>query len=327
MKKMLMIVFIALYGVGLLAAVFILATGNKTQESAKMSNIFTSTLSSAIDKKGATIGLVSINEAISFNKETPSVLIPAQKGASYWLEQLNYAATNDSIKAVLIQVNSPGGTVGASQELHAAVNRIKEAGKPVITSVADLSASGGYYATVGSDRIFANSGSLVGSIGVILGGVEFSRLMTELGIQYQAITSGKNKDILSPFKSMSPEQRQELQALVNNTYNQFLKAVAEGRKKSIEDIRPLADGSIYTGEQAVKNGLVDEVGTFYDAIAYVKTQYELEDAEVKAISPRSSSFDIKDLISIAFSPKTPEVSVFKSSYDIGYSPILYLYQF
>lgn len=317
---------IGVYIIGIIAAGVILVDSTRSHESNSQMQKFTSL--TKLNKKDGIIGLVKIDSPISFITESPNVFISGQKGAGFWIDQLNTAATNEKIKAVIIRVNSPGGTVGASQELHAAVARIRAAGKPVITSVADLSASGGYYATVGSDYIFANAGSLVGSIGVILGGMEFSSLMQKLGIKYQAITSGKNKDILSPYKTMSDEQKVFLQKMVSNTYEQFLGAVADGRKKSKKELRPLADGSIFTGEQAFENGLIDAIGTFEDVIAYTKKTYKLENAHVELVSPSTQGFNLKDLISVAFSYKnTPEIKLSLKTHSLGYAPVLYLYTF
>lgn len=253
--------------------------------------------------------------------------MPQGRGTVFWLEQLNYAATNENIKALIIQVNSPGGTVGASQELNAAVKRVQATGKPVITSIADMSASGGYYATVSSDRIFANPGSLVGSIGVIIQGMDFSSVLSKIGIKSQSITSGKNKDILSPYKEMSTEQRKLLQDLVDNTYHQFLMEVVNGRKKSEAVIRPLADGSIFSGDQAVKNGLIDELGNFYDVVAYTKSTYDLDDAELEYINPSKPQFALTELITILAPNSTPKINLIDMESDFGYSPVLYLYQF
>ena len=326
-KKMVLIVFIALYAVSIGTAIVILATGNKEQESKKPSSMNSLTSLTGMSKGGDTIGVIRIDEPISFAAQNQNVFSKQQRGASFWLEQMQYAVTNDNIKAVIIRVNSPGGTVGASQELHAAVQRIKDAGKPVITSIADLSASGGYYATVGSDRMFANPGSLVGSIGVILGGIEFSDLLVKVGIKYQAITSGKNKDMLSPYTKMSEEQRIFLQTMVNNTYDQFLTAVATGRNKSKDVIRPLADGSVFTGEQAVQNGLIDELGDFHRVVAYTREKYNLPKANLEAITPHSAAFSITDLISVMAPNAVPTVNLIDTKPALGYSPVLYLYQF
>lgn len=326
-KRIILSSFCVLYALGVIAAIVILTTGTIKKETKRnpLGNFESIT---GMSKKDV-IGIIKINAPIFFNSKDSNFFVQ-ERGAFHWLEQLNYAATNDRIKAVIIQVNSPGGTVGASQELYEAVRRIQKAGKPVITSIADLSASGGYYATVSSDKIFANPGSLVGSIGVILGGMEITDLLVKVGIKYQAITSGKNKDILSPYKKMTEEQRILLQSMVNNTYEQFVRAVAEGRKKSIDEIYPYADGSVYTGEQAIQNGLIDELGTFYDVIAFTKETYNLKTATIEEIVPKATGFNFSEILSLLAPNTTPEVKINlgnKNISSMGYAPILYLYQF
>ncbi len=328
-KNILLATLLVINIAGIVSAVIILTTKTKQQEE-KASNPISSLASlTPLNKKNDSdkIGIIKIDSAISYTSESRDIFMPQGRGTVFWLEQLNYAATNENIKALIIQVNSPGGTVGASQELNAAVKRVQATGKPVITSIADMSASGGYYATVSSDRIFANPGSLVGSIGVIIQGMDFSSVLSKIGIKSQSITSGKNKDILSPYKEMSTEQRKLLQDLVDNTYHQFLMEVVNGRKKSEAVIRPLADGSIFSGDQAVKNGLIDELGNFYDVVAYTKSTYDLDDAELEYINPSKPQFALTELITILAPNSTPKINLIDMESDFGYSPVLYLYQF
>ncbi|MGL4388676.1 MAG: signal peptide peptidase SppA, partial [Brevinema sp.] len=250
MKKYVLISLCVLYVLGLIAV--IVALGVQGKKSTGSNNPLSSIQN--ISKKQSLIGVINMDAPISFGDKGGG-FFPSPSGAGYWLRQLKVAETNKNIKAVIIQVNSPGGTVGASQELHAAVTKIQKAGKPVIISVSDISASGGYYATAGADRIFANGGSLVGSIGVIMQGIEYSELLAKIGIKANVIKSGANKDMLSPFKTMSPEEKEILMASVLDTYNQFVEVVAEGRKIDLDKIIPLADGRVFTGRQALKEGL------------------------------------------------------------------------
>ncbi len=331
-KNVLLMSLMILYAAGMVSAIVILTTKTKQVEEEKSTTAIDTIMSLTSRDKNKNsptdkIGIIKIDAPISYSSESRDIFMSQSRGTAFWLEQLHFAATNDSIKAVIIQVNSPGGTVGASQELNAAVKRVQAAEKPVITSVADMSASGGYYATVSSDRIFANPGSLVGSIGVIIHGMDFTGILSKIGVSSQTITSGKNKDILSPYKKMTKEQHKLLQELVDNTYEQFVTAVASGRKRSKANIRPLADGSIFTGAQAVRNGLVDELGSFQDAIAYTKTKYELEDAELEFINPTKPQFVFAELISILAPNVAPRISLIDIESDFGYSPVLYLYQF
>ncbi|WP_218081907.1 signal peptide peptidase SppA [Anthocerotibacter panamensis] len=174
-------------------------------------------------------------------------------------DRLLEAAKDERIKGVLLRIDSPGGTVGASEEVYNAVMAVR-AKKPVVVSMGDVAASGGYYIAAAGDRIFANPGTLTGSIGVIISGYSASRLLSTLGVEPQVVKSGKFKDILSLNRALTPDERSLLQATINDTYNQFLQDVSKGRNKPIAQLRPLADGRIFTGRQAQALGLVDELG-------------------------------------------------------------------
>lgn len=196
------------------------------------------------------------------------------------IKKLRKAGKDPKIKAVLIRINSPGGTVATSQELNQAVTKLKEK-KPVFTSMGDICASGGYYVACATDKIYANPGTLTGSIGVILSGMNFKGLADKLGVQPQVVKSGLFKDIASPYRPMTDEERKILQGLIDDSYDQFVNAVATGRKMKVDDVKKIADGRIYSGRQAKKNGLVDELGSYQDALdelqATCKTKYSLSD--------------------------------------------------
>lgn len=161
---------------------------------------------------------------------------------------------------LLLRVDSPGGTVGDSQEIHSALIRLREKGCQVVASFGNISASGGVYVGVAADKIVANPGTITGSIGVILRGNNLSKLLERIGIRFETIKSGAYKDILSPDRALSEEERQLLQSLIDSSYEQFVNAVAEGRKLSQETVRGFADGRVFSGAQAKDLGLVDELG-------------------------------------------------------------------
>lgn len=183
------------------------------------------------------------------------------------LKDLRKALTNDKIKGILLRVNSPGGTVPTSQELHDAVLALKKKGKPVVVSMGDVAASGGYYVACAADRVVANPGTLTGSIGVIISLMNFKGLADKVGVLPAVIKSGEFKDIASPYRPMTPAEHDILQALIMDSYDQFTTAVAEGRKMPIETVKKIADGRIYSGRQALKLGLVDELGSYTDAVS------------------------------------------------------------
>lgn len=171
-----------------------------------------------------------------------------------WVEELR---RDSSVKGILVRINSPGGLVAPSQEIHAAVADVD---KPVVVSMGQAAASGGYYVACGADRIIANPGTITGSIGVKANVPNVRELMDRLGIRQQTIVSGEFKDAGSPSKPLTEKERQYFQNLVDDLYRQFVEAVAEGRDMDPEKVRELADGRAFTGSQAERKGLVDGLG-------------------------------------------------------------------
>ena len=162
--------------------------------------------------------------------------------------------------ALLLRIDSPGGTVGDSQEIHAALLRLRAKGCRVVASFGNISASGGVYIGVAAESIVANPGTITGSIGVILRGNDLSKVFERIGIRFDTVKSGVYKDILSPDRPLSPEERALLQELIDSSYGQFVRVVAEGRSLTEETVRGFADGRVFSGEQAKTLGLVDELG-------------------------------------------------------------------
>lgn len=178
---------------------------------------------------------------------------------------LDRLAKNDGVRAVVLRVDSPGGGVAPSQEIYDAVLRVREK-KPVVASLGGVAASGGYYVASGCDAIVANPGTLTGSIGVILQTGNVSELLKKVGIQGVIVKAGKFKDIGSPLREMSEEEKRLLDNLLQNVHTQFIAAVSRGRKLPVEQVRQLADGRIYSGEQARDLKLVDQLGGLRDAV-------------------------------------------------------------
>jgi protease-4 len=181
------------------------------------------------------------------------------------IKQIDRWASSNSIKAIVIHINSPGGAVAPSQEIYDAILRARDK-KHVVASIASVGASGGYYVACAADKIVANPGTLTGSIGVILQFHTFEVLMKKVGIATETVKSGELKDIGSYSREMTEEEELMLRGVVMDTYEQFVEAVAEGRSKPKEEIYPLADGSIFTGLQAYNLGLVDTLGGLYEAV-------------------------------------------------------------
>ena len=162
--------------------------------------------------------------------------------------------------ALLLRIDSPGGTVGDSQEIHAALLRLRQNSCRVVASFGNISASGGVYVGVAAERIVSNPGTITGSIGVILRGNNLSQLLERIGVRFETVKSGAYKDILSPDRALTSEERTVLQQLIDSSYDQFVAAVAEGRSLGEDTVRSFADGRVFSGAQALQLGLVDELG-------------------------------------------------------------------
>ncbi|MFQ5580794.1 MAG: signal peptide peptidase SppA [Nitrospiria bacterium] len=183
------------------------------------------------------------------------------------VEELHRYAEDESIKGILLRIDSPGGAVAPSQEIYDEVLRIREEdGKKVVTSMGTVAASGGYYIASATDLIFANPGTLTGSIGVIMELTNFQGLFEKVGLKSVTIKSGKNKDVGSPFREMKKEERVLLQGVLDDVHSQFIEAVSQGRSLGIETVRSLADGRVFTGRQAKAVGLIDELGSLEAAV-------------------------------------------------------------
>ncbi|MCL5021500.1 MAG: signal peptide peptidase SppA [Bacteroidetes bacterium] len=180
---------------------------------------------------------------------------------------LQVLADNRSVKAIVLRVDSPGGGVAASQEIFEEVKSIRDTVKPVVVSMGSIAASGGYYVSCGATRIVANPGTITGSIGVIAMFPNYAKLMDKLGLEMDVIKSGKYKDSGSPFRNMTEADKKYFQGVVENSYDQFLDAVARERKLPVDKLKKFADGRVFTGEQALKLGLVDTLGSLEDAIS------------------------------------------------------------
>jgi protease-4 len=203
--------------------------------------------------------------------------------ASNLKDELNKALKDKQVKAVLIRVNSPGGTVGASQEIFSLIQSLKKSGKPTVISIGDVCASGCYYLASASDAIVANRGSITGSIGVISQGLNFKGLLDKLGIVDQTFKTGKFKDLASPTRTLNVEEKELVQSLINDSYEQFIEDVSKSRKINITELRKHAQGQVYTGKQAIKIKLVDHLGTYEDSKnilkEILKTKYSYKHPE------------------------------------------------
>jgi protease-4 len=220
--------------------------------------------------------------------------LPDTETAPYVRRKLTKALDDKNVKGILLRINSPGGTVGMSQEVYDVVKQLRAKNKPVVISMGDVAASGGYYIASAGDRIFANPGTLTGSIGVIMHLLNWQETEKKIGLQPFVIKSGAFKDIGSADRPMTPDEKNLLQAIIMDSYDQFVTAVSDGRKMDKEAVKKLADGRIYSGRQAYKAKLVDELGGYEDALAYLqkdcKKRFNLK--EDLPVDDGSSSFSL-----------------------------------
>jgi protease-4 len=214
------------------------------------------------------IALIEVS-GILLNAHTPGLFSEGEHPVSLAVEKLAAAARDPRVKAVVLRINSPGGSVTASDSLYQEVLAFKKrTGKPVIAYFQDVAASGAYYTACAADEIIAQRTSVTGSIGVMMQMVDLSKVMAKIGIGADAITSGAFKDAGSPLRQMKPDERKIFQDIIDDFYNQFIDVVVAGRPKlNREKIVTLADGRVYTAQQAIEHGLIDRIGTPDDAFA------------------------------------------------------------
>ncbi len=234
---------------------------------------------------GKRVAVIRIEGVITDSRET--------------IEELRRFRDNPSIKAVVLRIDSPGGGVVPSQEIHTEVLKARKDGRlKVVASMGNLAASGGYYIAAATDKIVANPGTLTGSIGVIMELANVQGLLEKVGVQSVVIKSGRYKDLASPFRAMSKEDRALLQSVLDDVHDQFIQAVAAGRALKVEEVRPLADGRIFTGRQARTAKLVDELGDLQDAIKLAARLVGIE-GEPRVVEPRKR-FSLRDLLENSF---------------------------
>jgi protease-4 len=212
------------------------------------------------------------------------------------LEQIRRFRRDGSIKGFVVSINSPGGVVGPSQSVYRELRRLRdEDDRPVIASIGGVGASGGYYIALAADSIFVLPGSMTGSIGVIMEFPNAAELMDRVGVSVETVQSAEHKDIGSPFRPITPEDRTILQSLVTDVYEQFVEAVAEERSLPAETVRQVADGRILSGRQALERGLVDRIGNLHDALATAGEMTGLG-SDPAVARPPEASFTFLDLL-------------------------------
>ncbi|GAA0467974.1 signal peptide peptidase SppA [Alkalibacillus silvisoli] len=196
------------------------------------------------------------------------------------LDMLDHAKEDENVEAVVLRVNTPGGGVVESEEVHDKIVDLQESDKPVYVSMGNMAASGGYYVSAPAEHIVAHPATLTGSIGVIMEAINFAELADDLGVEFNTITSGEYKDIMSSFRPMTDDEENILQTMIDEMYDDFVQVIVNGRDLDESTVRELGDGRIYTGSQAEENGLVDSLGSLDDAIAKLQEDYHLQNSQV-----------------------------------------------
>ena len=233
--------------------------------------------------------------------------------SSAYLESLRLIRRNDSVKAVVVRINSPGGSVAASQEIYEEVGKLAER-LPVVASMGNVAASGGYYVACAADTIYANPGTVTGSIGVIAQFANYEQLLEWARIDVEVIKSGKMKDVGSPLRKMPEEERAYLQGLMDEVHEQFKGAVAESRKIDRAKVESFSDGRIVTGAAARKLGLVDETGNLETAVAEARRLAGLEDDSPVVEYPKRKH----PLMELLFPEGSVARSIFASPVGTGF---------
>jgi protease-4 len=233
-------------------------------------------------------------------------------------DALRQVADDTSVVAVVLEINSPGGGVTASDEMHQSILDFKRStDRPVVVSMGDTAASGGYYISTAADRIVANETTLTGSLGVIFQLTNFSEAADKYGISQVVIKSGKFKDIGNTFREMKPEEREVFQSLVNESYDEFVSVISEGRGLSEERVREIADGRIYSGSQAKELGLVDSFGGIDEAAVIAGTLAEAQDTTVVRYVETPT---FSEMLLARLAPRQPEVEQVMDAAGLNLEP-------
>ncbi|MCO4849724.1 signal peptide peptidase SppA [Bacillus vallismortis] len=254
------------------------------------------------------IAVLEVSGTIQDNGDSSSLLGSGGYNHRTFLKNLERAKDDKAVKGIVLKVNSPGGGVYESAEIHKKLEEIKkETKKPIYVSMGSMAASGGYYISTAADKIFATPETLTGSLGVIMESVNYAKLADKLGISFETIKSGAHKDIMSPTREMTKEEKNIMQSMVDNSYEGFVDVISEGRGMPKAEVKKIADGRVYDGRQAKKLKLVDELGFYDDTISAMKKDHKnLKNASVISYE---ESFGLGSLFSMSAN------KMFKSEID------------
>src|SRR5215469_3321603 len=254
----------------------------------------------ALHVSGRGAGLYAFGEKIGVIDLEGVILDPTEV-----VEELRKFADDDSIKAIIIHVNSPGGGVAASEEIYRQVKRVRdEKHKYIVSAIETVGASGAYYVSSATNKIYADRGSVVGSIGVIAEWVNYGDLMRWAKLKPEVLKVGTFKDTGDPTRELTPAERQYMQGLIDNMYGQFVSAVAEGRHAKVSEIKPMADGRVWTGQQALGMHLIDQIGDFRMVVLDTAKSVKIS-GEPVIVRPERERKSLLDLLFGDVSPWLP----------------------
>lgn len=273
------------------------------------------------------IALITVNGAIQ-DVGAGTAWTPVEYDHQSVLAQLDNILYDESIQGIVLSVNSPGGGAIESAEVHEKLVKIREERNiPIYVSMGSMAASGGYYISAPADKIFAHRETVTGSIGVIMQSYNYAELAENLGIKFETIKSGAHKDMFSGARDTTEEERAMMQEMINDSYETFVDVVEQGRGMTEAEVKKVADGRILGGSQAVEAGLVDELGGLEDAIASIRTDFHLEDAELfeyeAGFGDFTSMLGMKAASLFGPSPEERMLTKLMSSYDAP--RMMYLY--
>ncbi|MCF3943916.1 signal peptide peptidase SppA [Oceanobacillus alkalisoli] len=303
MDKKRWIALIIAIGLFVVSIVSQISTSIASTDSATLFESFNDEFSEEVIEQGTSFEKIAVLElnGIIMEDSAGSLLSGVTYRHQRFLDLLDHAAEDGNVEAIILDVNTPGGGVVESAEIHEKILNIQQNyEKPVYISMGNTAASGGYYISAPADKIVAHSATLTGSIGVIMESLNYTELADNLGIDFNTIKSGEFKDIMSGSREMTEEERAMLQTMIDELYGDFVQVIVDGRGMSEETVRELGDGRIYTGAQAKENGLVDEIGTLDDTIAMMKEDYNLEDA---AVIEYTSGFEFNKFLGMTLQDK------------------------
>lgn len=287
-----------LIAAGLLVVSLVSSSLTQPQEEVQMGNINSwlygdDEMSPVVLEEGSGMGRIaklSVDGAIASGGSSGLFATESYNHEDF-LKQIEAIEADERVSGILLEVNSPGGGVYESAEIANLLNEVRtERDLPMYVSMKNTAASGGYYISAQADKIFATEETVTGSIGVIMSGLNYSGLLEKIGVEDTTVKSGALKDMGSATRPETEQDHAVLQAYIDNAYNRFVKVVSEGRNKSEDEVKKVADGRIYDGVQAKEAGLVDEIGYPTDALAAMREDLDLQDAELVEYSTSSTGF-------------------------------------